>query len=89
MKGEQGTDYAPPVNQNTGLVHRAHQPTQTACMAGNAGYVQRGSLDAMSGNYAVLGDGRVAWRSRSTWDLAKMVAARENGWKTHYIGPVE
>ena len=50
---------------------------------------KRGSLEAMSGNYALLGDGRVAWRSRATWDLAKMQAAQENGWQTHYLGVTE
>ena len=50
---------------------------------------QRGSLEAMSGNYALFGDGRVAWRSRATWDLAKMQSAQENGWQTHYLGSLE
>ena len=50
---------------------------------------KRGDLNAMTGNYVLMGDGRVSWRSKSTWDLAKMTAAQKNGWQTHYLGSVE
>ena len=50
---------------------------------------KRGDLHAMTGNYVLMGDGRVSWRSKSTWDIAKMTAAQKNGWQTHYLGTVE